>query len=406
MARNLLYIHQYFNTLEMSGGTRSYEMARRLVDDGYSVTMLTADRTKGFGMPKRETIEGFDVIWVPGAYHNSYGPFRKAMAFLLFSLVTCFYVLWLKFDVIFATSTPLTTGIPALVAKKIRSKPYVFEVRDLWPEMPIALGTIRNPRLIRVLKWLEAKIYVNAHALVGLSPGMSEGIADVLAEKGVTRPIYTAPNACDFDNLCSPLNEDYAARRADMRAKLNLTNGQTMLLYAGTFGLLNDVEYLLTLAKRTKDNADLFYVIVGGGINDQKIRDFVAAEKLQNVKIQGRVPKREIVDYFAACDAGLSLFIDLPEMEKNSANKFFDTLAAGKPVLINYGGWQADFVNAKGVGQQLSRDIEEAAGQMDVMGTTLAGITAQMVLDAAQDFSRQSVYEKVRDAIQSMDEKR
>jgi glycosyltransferase involved in cell wall biosynthesis len=400
MAEHILYIHQYFVTPQMSGGTRSYEMARRLVADGHKVTILTSNRATGFRWPSRETVEGINVIWVPCPYSNAYGPVRKIASFSLFALLTCFYALWLRYDLIFATSTPLTTGVPALLAKWLRRKRYVFEVRDLWPEMPIAVGSIRNPTLMWILERLESAIYRNAIALVGLSPGMSEGIEQVLAKSNEVRPVFTAPNSCDFDKIPSPGKPEYDAVRTCVRDSLNIKRDQTMLLYAGTFGLLNDLEYACDLAAATLDNRDIVYVLVGSGIRAPAIQERVAREGLSNVRLTGKIPKHLAMDYFAACDVGLSLFVDIPEMEKNSANKFFDTLAAGKPVVINYGGWQKDFLAKTRVGIQLPRDIEQAKENLtSFIKDDMHNLTANIVHEAAAPFGRDRVYAEVYQAI-------
>lgn len=384
----------------MSGGTRSYEMARRLVADGHKVTILTSNQATGFRWPSRETVEGINVIWVPCPYSNTYGPIRKMASFFLFTLMACFYVLWLRYDLIFATSTPLMTGVPALLAKWLRRKRYVFEVRDLWPEMPIAVGSIRNPVLIWILERLESAIYCNATALVGLSPGMSAGIKQVLARSNKARPVFTAPNSCDFDKMSSVGNPEYGAARIRVRDSLNIRPDQTMLLYAGTFGLLNDLEYICDLAAVTLDNPDIVYVLAGSGIRAPAIKKRVAQEGLTNVRLTGRISKHLAIEHFAACDIGLSLFVAIPEMEKNSANKFFDTLAAGKPAIINYGGWQRDFLMQTGVGIQLPRDVVQAKEKLaSFIKDDMPKLTAETVHKAAAPFGRNSVYAELYKAI-------
>jgi len=143
----IIYLHQYFNTPKMSGGTRSYEMARRLVAAGHEVHMITSDRSlnRAFQGWKEEEIEGINVCWYSNKYSNSFGIFRRLLAFFQFAFATMRKVRTMDADLIFATSTPLTIAIPGVYASKSKSVPLVFEVRDLWPELPIALGVISNP---------------------------------------------------------------------------------------------------------------------------------------------------------------------------------------------------------------------------------------------------------------------
>ena len=184
-----------------------------------------------------------------------------------------------------------------------------------------------------------------------------------------------------------------------MRAKLGLRDNQTMLLYAGTFGILNDLEYLLSLARQTKDDASFIYVVVGGGVKDDELRAAISGENLHNVMAIGRVNKTAIADYFAACDIGMSLFIAIPEMEKNSANKFFDTLAAGKPIILNYGGWQQDFIKKYQIGTQLSRDAVIARSELTTFTQGLHNITVEQILIAADMFSREKTFITVKKAL-------
>uniref|UniRef100_UPI0035C849E5 glycosyltransferase family 4 protein n=1 Tax=Planktotalea sp. TaxID=2029877 RepID=UPI0035C849E5 len=291
-------------------------------------------------------------------------------------------------------------GVPALLAKWLRRKRFVFEVRDLWPEMPIAVGSIRNPVLIWILERLESVIYRNATALVGLSPGMSAGIKQVLAKSNKARPVFTAPNSCDFDKMSAVGKPEYGAARIRVRDSLNIRPDQTMLLYAGTFGLLNDLEYVCDLAAVTLDNPDIVYVLAGSGIRAPVIKERVAQEGLTNVRLTGRISKHLAMDHFAACDIGLSLFVAIPEMEKNSANKFFDTLAAGKPAIINYGGWQRDFLMQTGVGIQLPRNLVQAKENLaSFIKDDMPKLTADTVHKAAAPFGRDSVYAELYKAI-------
>src|SRR5205823_13311940 len=140
----IVYLHQYFVTPQMAGGSRSYEMARRLVAAGHDVHMVTSDRDAADAhAPWRHSVEaGIHVHWTPIAYDNrmSYG--ERMRAFLRFAWRAARKAVALRGDVVFATSTPLTIAIPAVYAARRLRVPMVFEVRDLWPEVPIAIGAI------------------------------------------------------------------------------------------------------------------------------------------------------------------------------------------------------------------------------------------------------------------------
>ncbi len=135
----ILYLHQYFNTPNMSGGTRSYEMAIRMVKKGHQVHMITSlrDGSTEFGTWKKETINGINVYWLSVPYDNKMSTMRRIYSFIIFAFKAGSKAISIGGDVIFATSTPLTIAIPAIQAKKKLKIPMVFEVRDLWPELPI-----------------------------------------------------------------------------------------------------------------------------------------------------------------------------------------------------------------------------------------------------------------------------
>jgi hypothetical protein len=145
----IVYLHQYFITPQMAGGSRSYEMARRLVAAGHEVHMVTSDQTgKDDGTRWRASVEtGINVHCTPVGYDNEMAYRQRIGAFLRFAWRAARKARELGPDIIFATSTPLTIAIPAAYAARRCRVPMVFEVRDLWPAVPIAIGAIRNPSL-------------------------------------------------------------------------------------------------------------------------------------------------------------------------------------------------------------------------------------------------------------------
>lgn len=170
----VIYLHQYFKTPDMSGGTRSYEMAKRMVKAGHEVHMVTSwtektNHTDWFS----EEIEGIHVHWYPNQYSNSMSFKERTKVFMRFAYAATTKAASFKdANIIFATSTPLTIAIPAVSASKLLKIPMVFEVRDLWPEIPIAIGALNNPLLKFLAKRLEKLAYTNSSAVVALSPGV------------------------------------------------------------------------------------------------------------------------------------------------------------------------------------------------------------------------------------------
>jgi glycosyltransferase involved in cell wall biosynthesis len=237
----------------------------------------------------------------------------------------------------------------------------VFEVRDLWPEMPIAVGALKNPVLRFAARRLEHWAYHNAEAVVALSPGMKEGVVHTgyPAEK-----VAVIPNSSDNAEFkCDPV----AAAR--FRAEREWLGDKPLLVYTGTFGPTNGVGYMVGVAKELAVlNSDIRILLVGDGAEKQKIAD--AANKAGmlgvNLFIEEKLPKREIPALLSAATMASALFIDLPEMRANSANKFFDALASGTPVLLNYGGWMHDLVKTHACGLALwQKRPEEVAEELE-----------------------------------------
>jgi glycosyltransferase involved in cell wall biosynthesis len=251
---NILYFHQHFSTPQGSSGIRSYEMARRLIHHGHKVTMVCGSYGGGntglvnnFIHGKREGIvDGIRIIEFNLAYSNSDGLLKRSGLFLKFALKSVGLALTEKYDVVFATTTPLTAGIPGICARWLRGKPFVFEVRDLWPELPKQMGVIKNPVVLAMLSFLEWASYRSAHRCVGLSPGIVEGIK----KRGVKEEkICLVPNGCDLtifggEAICDGLS------RAWRPAGVN--SDDLMAVFTGTHGMANGLDAVLDVAKELK----------------------------------------------------------------------------------------------------------------------------------------------------------
>ncbi|MDB9985048.1 glycosyltransferase family 4 protein [Gammaproteobacteria bacterium] len=337
----IIYLHQYFNTPNMSGGTRSYEMAKRMVLKGHDVHMITSSRepTKNRSWVTTD-IDGIKVHWLPVEYTNKMSFHRRIKSFFQFAIKSSLKAASIKADIIFATSTPLTIALPAVYASKKQNIPVVFEVRDLWPEMPIAMGALKNPITIFLAKMLEKFAYKNSVAINALSPGMKDGI---IARGFPSSNISVIPNSSDISMF--RVGKESGLRFRKARPWLGKDN--PILLYTGTFGLINDLTFLVEIAfELSKINSKIKILAIGGGIRFDEIKDY--AKNLgvlnENFFMEGYLKKKDVPSAMSAATMTSSLFLDKPEMQKNSSNKFFDSLASAKPIMINYGGWMHDLI--------------------------------------------------------------
>jgi glycosyltransferase involved in cell wall biosynthesis len=339
----VLYFHQHFATPRGAAGTRSYEFARALLARGHQVTMVCgAHAQSGLTLPYDEArgwhrgeVDGIDVISLPLAYSNRDSLLRRGWTFLRFALRSVRLALELDGDLVFATSTPITAVIPGLAAKWLRGKPFVFEVRDLWPELPRALG-LRDPFVLVGMSLLEFLGYRSADACVGLSPGIVDGIRSRADER---LPVAMIPNGCDL-GLFHP----------SKRARLALPGigpDDFVAGFTGAHGVANGLDALLDVAEELKRRGDrrVKLVFIGDGKEKERLVAKTTELGLTNCLFFPPVPKAELGAITASLDCGLMVLKDVPAFYRGtSPNKFFDYLAAGIPVVNNYPGWLAGLI--------------------------------------------------------------
>ena len=339
----ILYFHQYFSTPRGAAGTRSYEMARRMLARGHQVLVVCGSAERGeTGIEgpfrdgcRRGSVDGIEVLEFELGYSNRDGLVQRTAAFLRFARRSIGVALREEYDLIFATTTPLTAALPGIFARWLRGKPFVFEVRDLWPELPRAMGVITNPVVLGVLSLLEWSSYHSADRLIGLAPGIVDGIA----QRGVPEArIALVPNGCDLDLFSG----GGPGARPDAVPPEAL-----MAVFTGAHGIANGLDAVLDAAaelqRRGRD--DIRLVLVGEGKLKRSLQQRAAADGLKNVVFLDSVPKERLVELMKSADVGLQILANVPAFYRGtSPNKFFDYLAAGRPVLINYPGWLADVV--------------------------------------------------------------
>jgi glycosyltransferase involved in cell wall biosynthesis len=393
----ILYVHQFFATRESSLGLiRSYEFSRRWVEQGHEVTVITSASRLSDSFSKhilsRGEIDGINVHSVRVGYSNYMSPLRRMLSFATFVVgATWLAITAGKHDVVFATSTPLTVGIPGYAAAFLRRIPFVFEVRDLWPEAAIQMGAIRRRGLAGILgKWLERFLYRHARQIIALSPGMVDG---VIAEGVDPQRVHMVPNSCDLD-LFSPGPKD-----AELVERLGLA-GKFVVGYAGAIGPSNDVEHNVPEAARTllaRGREDIVFLIAGDGKSYPQLES--VTRDLPNVRLIGTLPKAEIPRLTRTADTLLVLFADKPILATNSPNKFFDGLATGRPMIVNSDGWTRGLVEDHSAGAYfpatngaaLADVIERLADHPDERARI--GVNARALAEA--QFSRDLLAAKV-----------
>jgi glycosyltransferase involved in cell wall biosynthesis len=348
----------------MPGGTRSYSLARRLVEKGHEVHMVTTDRQRQDSSENaawRESNEaGINVHWTSIPYQNAMTNSQRIAAFLKFSWRAAKRARKLRGEIVFATSTPLTIALPGVYAARRSRIPMVFEVRDLWPAVPIAIGALNNP----IAKWcalrLERFAYKNAAEIVALAPGMKQAIVKTGYPKD---RITVIPNGAD-DYIIS--GSDAPGR--ELRNVTPWLGQRKLVIYCGALGRANGVSYLALLAEQVRKlDPEIRFVVIGDGAEEELVRSTASNTGVldETFFMLGTMPKNDVSHWLSASTMTTALFTGPRIIWKDATqNKFFDSLAAGKPIANNFDGWQCQIAEKEGVGVVLSATDLEAAARM------------------------------------------
>lgn len=339
--KKILYINQYFKHPGEPGITRSYWIAQKLIEAGFQVTMLAHKNVllnQHTPVPRveRSTIDGIDVIYLRNRYSNNMGIIARARAFLTFMLSATYQALREKdVDLVIATSTPLTVAFPALICKLIKRTPFIFEVRDLWPEVPIQMGAIRNPLMQKLLRRFEKTTYVNAEHIVALSPGMQDGVCKFVPRENTSM----IPNMAKIDQ--------FWPRQPDTKLfhSLSLRPNSFKVIYFGQMGISNALDYIIAAAEFVHHlDQNIDFLFLGHGNKQEEIINISKRKQLTNIHVMDRVPMKKMSAIANLCHVSLVTFSDLPILYTNSPNKLFDSISAGLPVIVNSPGWTKDMV--------------------------------------------------------------
>lgn len=343
----LLVFYQYFTTPRGSWGTRIYEFAKLWVKAGHDVEVVTSiyakSDLKASGLIESQFHEGIKVTVINVKIDNKQPKLRRIWSFLVYASVSSFYALIRKPDITIASSGPITVGLPGLISKWLRGIKLVFEVRDLWPEGAIELGILRNKVLIRCSKWFEKTLYKYASLVVGLSPGMRDYVKDNFKHPNV----ISVTNSANLNLFGTPQK----------------TNGDDILqqkyaIYTGNIGEVNNSYWLLNTCRELKKlgREDIKLLLVGDGQQREEICNSASMEDLQSFEYRGLMPKEDLVAYIQHSMVSLVPLKGTPVLDTSSPNKFFESLAAGVPVIQNTNGWMKKYLEGNHVGFTISPD--------------------------------------------------
>lgn len=352
---NILLIHQYFLEEDDPGGSRWNEFTRIWTDQGHTVTVLGGmmhynghekrPEYKGkYFVSKKQGAVNVMRCHVSEAYNKSFiGRLWGYFSFMFSALYAGLFKVKGKFDVVIVTSPPLFVGITGYLISRLRRMPFVFEVRDLWPESAIDTGVLTNKMVIRLAYWVEAFIYRNAKLINVLTPAFYNTLRD---KKGIPESkLIQISNAADF-SLSERLLNDFD--RESFRKQHDL-DGRFVITYVGAHGVANHLEQLLDAGEALADTNVLF-LLIGQGMEKERIMKLAKDRKISNVRFLDSVPKAEVFRYILASEMGASVLKRVDTFKTVYSNKTFDYMSCKKPILMAIDGVSRELVEAAGAG--------------------------------------------------------
>lgn len=340
---NILLIHQYFLEEDDPGGSRWNEFTRIWTDAGHTVTVLAGmmhyngseKRTEYKGKYFVKKRQGNVNVWrchVSEAYNKSFvGRLWGYFSFMFSALYAGLFKTKGKYDVVIVTSPPLFVGITGYLVSRLRRMPFVFEVRDLWPESAIDTGVLTNKAIIKLAYWVEAFIYKRAKLINVLTPAFYKTLRD---KKGIPEhKLVQISNAADF-SLSERLLADFD--RAAFRREHKM-EGHFVITYVGAHGVANHLEQVLDAGEVLKDTNVLF-LLIGQGMEKERLVKMGRDRGITNVRFLDAVPKADVFRYILASEMGASVLKRVDTFKTVYSNKTFDYMSCKRPILMAIDG--------------------------------------------------------------------
>ena len=342
----IVYFYQYFSTPKGSWGTRVYEFASEWVRKGHDVTIVSSiyskSDLKATKLIEDQYFNGIHVKVLNITIDNKQTKLFRIFSFIKYSILSCWFALSLPADVVIVSSGPITVGLPGLIAKYIRKKKLIFEVRDLWPEGAIELGYIKNPIIKKLAYNFEKLCYKASSLIVTLSPGMRDYIEKLHNHKNV----ISVTNAANVNLFSIPIK--FPNKIKDLKPF-------KYAIYTGNIGEVNNSYWLYNAAVDLKKRGrnDIKILLVGDGVQKIELQELAKKNNLDNFIIYNLMPKVKLVPFIQNAIVSLVPLKAIPILETSSPNKFFESIAAGVGIIQNTRGWMKDFLEEHKAGDTL-----------------------------------------------------
>jgi glycosyltransferase involved in cell wall biosynthesis len=313
--------------------------AKRWIARGHYVNVVTSFPNfpdgKVFGgyrqsLFKRETLDTVDVLRVPTLIFPNRAIFLRIVDFLSFMVTSCIASFFVgRPDVVLATSPQFFTAVTGWFVSRIYRRPFVFEIRDLWPDSIVAMGVMKEGRAIRLIRMIEQFLYTQAELIVTVTSSSR----DILIKRGIDADkIIVVTNGIDTGQLTP------GPAPAELRRRLGLEN-KIVVSYVGTVGMAHGLQLILDAAQDCRNRLpEVHFMIVGSGAELHDLQQQAIERGLGNVTFVGRVAHGDIVNYWRLSDITLVLLKDIPLFRTVIPSKIFEAMATGTPIITNVRG--------------------------------------------------------------------
>jgi len=335
---HILFLTDNFPPETNAPASRTHEHTRRWAAAGHRVTVVTTAPNFPAGkifegyhnrLWQRERIDGVEVIRLWTYITANEGFLRRTLDYVSFMVSAILATPFLpRPDVIVSTSPQFFTPCAAYVVSRLKRRPWVFELRDLWPDSIVAVGAMKETLLIRALRKLEYFLYRKATRIVSVTQSFRE----ILSKNGIDLgKIEVVPNGADLEAY-------RPGERSEMLAQKFGCKGKFVAAYVGTIGLAHGLGTLLDAAEQLREREDIAFILVGAGAEEKALMAEAGRRSLDNVHFAGSVSKVEVRDYWRFCDVALVLLRDSPLFRHVLPSKIFEAMSTERPIILGVKG--------------------------------------------------------------------
>lgn len=364
----ILFLTDNFPPETNAPATRTFEHARRWVRAGAQVTVVTTAPNFPAGklmggyrnrLVQRERLEGIDTIRVWSYITANEGFALRTLDYLSFMVTSFLSALFVRRpDVIVCTSPQFFTACAAYLLSIFKRRPFVFELRDLWPDSIIAVGAMKESPSTRALRRLEYFLYRKAARIVSVTNSFKA----VLSGNGIPpEKIAVVRNGADLVGFTP-------GPKAQALAERHALQGKFVVGYIGTVGMAHGLRTILDAAERLTSEDRIAFMVVGDGAERTSLEAEARARGLSNVRFVGPVGKHEVADYWRLVDTALVLLLDRPAFRHVLPSKMFEAMATARPIVLGVLGESAELLEGAGAGLVIqpedARALAEAVGRL------------------------------------------